>query len=562
MILTASAMAVKLIGALFKIPLTNILGGSGMAYFMTAYDLFSPVYALSIAGLPVAVSRLVSENVAKGRYRDIKKVFRLSFLMFFLSGIVGSLIMLLGAGPFAEAVGNPDAVYAVSAMAPAIFFGCILSAIRGYYQGLSNMLPTALSQIVEAAAKLILGIGLALLITEWGIRQFSQTGRIFGKPAASLTEAKYLVLPYAAAGAILGVTLSTMCGAVYLLCLYKIKGDGISRQRVKAAPRPGKASEIFRSLIAIAFPVCIGSLISHLTTIIDLASIVNRLNRALEQGAGIIYSMYEGMLPEGVNIPLYLYGSYTGLAVSLFNLVPSITAAIGISALPTVTQAWSGGNRKKVEESIRSVLSITALLAIPMGLGLSALSGPILDLLFSARPQESALAAPLLRVMGIAAIFIAITNPISSMLQAVGRADIPVKLMIAGVLLKASCNWILVADPRINIKGAPVGTLLCYGSIFIFSLYFLCRETGARIDLSFLTKPLAAGIACICAARACWIITAELESRLFILISIGIGGAVYVLSLILLRGISQNDLFLLPNGEKIAKRLAKISLLE
>lgn len=150
LILAASALIVKLIGAFFKVPLANIIGGSGMGYFMTAYDFFNPVRSLAVAGIPVAVSKMVSEAVATGRFADARRTFRAALGLMCITGVLGTVGVFAFGELFADLAGNPGASAAVLSIAPAIFCCCMISVYRGYYEGQRNMIPTALSQVFEA----------------------------------------------------------------------------------------------------------------------------------------------------------------------------------------------------------------------------------------------------------------------------------------------------------------------------------------------------------------------------------------------------------------------------
>ena len=566
LVLMCAMVVVKIIGALFKIPLTNILGGVGMSYFSAAYDLFNPIYSISVAGLPVAVSKMVSQFAAQGRYRDVRRVLRCSFVLFVITGVAGFCLIFFGAGPFTHFVNNSGAYYAVVCISPAILFGCLMAAVRGYYQGLSNMVPTALSQVIEAVTKLTAGILLAYGVTAKGISDYEATGMLFGRAVESLERAQIEVLPYSAAAAILGVTASTAAGAAFLWLRHKLKGDGITRRMVEGSPRAHSGKRIMKRLVLIALPVCLGSLTVNLTTLIDLASIMSRLTSAMERAPEVILQMYQAYLPasiENSEVPRFLYGSYTGLTVSLFNLVPALTTTLGISALPTISAAWTRRDRALIKSNVESVLRVTAMVAIPAGLGLSALADPILHLLFAARPNEATIVVPLMRVMGISAILVALSAPINSMLQAVGRVSVPVRLMLIGGILKLATNFTLVAIPSVNIKGAPFGNIFCYTAIVCLSLYVLVQTTHIRLNYrSVFLKPLFAGLMCAAAAWASYgIISRLISSRLDVFLAIGIGGLVYAAVLLLTKTITREDVLLLPKGEKIAKILAKRSLL-
>lgn len=564
-VLVVGTIIVKMISAIYKIPITNLLGGTGFGYFNTAYNLFNPIYALAVAGLPIAVARMVSENMAQRRYRDIRRIMGVATTLFFVTGTLGTAIMLFGSKLFVKIVGNQEAFISVIVLAPAVFFCCIMSAYRGYYEGVRNMYPTAISQIIEAIAKLIFGVAFAYVAIKIGLNEFSASGTVYGKAVASLDEAKIEVLPYASAGAIGGVTISTVAGAVYLWIRHRIKGDGITKEELEASPKPHSTKYIRKHLIKIAIPVCLAAIIVNLTSLIDLVTLMNRMATALEKDAAEFLGMYQGLIPSGMemsDIPNYLYGSYN-TALTVFTLVPAITTTFGVSALPNVASAWALKNTSEIKKNIESVLRITALLAIPAGLALFAISGPVLSLLFASKPNEVAIATPMLRVLGIAVIFVSMATPINSILQAIGQEKAPVRFMLIGGMLKLIINFIFVAVPSINIQSAPYGTLVCYGFIVIASIMCLVKSTSVQLDyMSVFVKPTVAGGMCALSAWVSYGLASKvLPSSISTVLCIGIGVVIYATVILLIRGIAKDDVVMLPKGEKIAKILEKRGLI-
>lgn len=561
-VLAIGTLVVKLIGALFKIPLTNVLGGVGMSYFNVAYDLYYPLYALFVSGVPVAVSKLVSESAAKGRIQDANSLLRIALSMFTAIGLLGSLIMLLGTGWFTSVVQNPDAKYAVIMLAPSIFFGCITAALRGYWQGMQDMVPTAVSQIVEALTKLIFGLVISYYIVSLGMQEFAQSGTVFGAAYDSAEYAQLAVLPYAAAGAVLGVSISTLCGTIYMMLRHLFARKSLKAQETgERTPRRALA----RRLLALAVPVCVASVISNLTSFIDLISVMNRLNTAIQSAPSVLLARYPDMIPAGVELDKlasYLYGCYSGLAVPIYNLVPALAMTIGVSVLPAVSGAWAVGDREKLQRNVTSSLRMTAILSMPISAGICALSPQILNLLFFSRPMEAAVIAPALRLMGVGAMFVALTLPLNAMLQAVGRADLPVKLLLVGGAVKLALNYFLVAIPQINIQAAPVGTFACYAIVFFAGFFALVKETGIEIPLSALSRPLLAAVFCGIGAWASFGLLGRLLSEsLATVIAIGIGGIIYVIMILFTKTLTKTELSMLPMGEKFAFLLEKYQLL-
>lgn len=534
-----------------------------MGDFTIAYDIFRPLSALAVAGLPVAVSKLVSESVALGRLRDARRMMRLSCLLFFLTGLLGTLIMLFGSRVFAASLGSPDSYLAVAALAPAVFFCCMMSAWRGYYQGLGNMYPTAASQTAEALVKLICGIAFCALCMRWAAQSLAEPGGGFIRRLYPNTQdGGVIVSQFGAVGAVLGVTLSTAAGAVYLFVRHHLHGDGLAKDRLRASPPPAGLRVLLRRMILIAVPVCLGAVAVHLTSMIDLFSVMNRLDAALRADQSAFMSMYRGLIPpeyQPADIAKYLYGSYSGIAVNIFNLVPSLTATFGVSILPAVAGAWAARDRRRVHRNIESMLRATCLISMPAGLSLCLLADPITSLLYGSKPMEAAVAAGLLRALGIPAILVSLTTPVSAVLQAVGRVSDPVWLMLLGGVIKFAVNCALVGQPQINIQGAPFGTGLCYLTIVICSLRRLTKATGMRVPWSrTILKPFFCGLGCALSAWAAQGLLAHvLDGNTATLLSVAVGAAFYAASVLLSRTICREDLLMLPGGEKIAKILEK-----
>jgi len=428
-----------------------------------------------------------------------------------------------------------------------------------------DMTPTAASQVVEAVTKLVCGIAFASYLLQRGLGEYAAAGTVYGAAAGSLAQARLLALPWAAAGAVLGVTASTMAGAAYLFGRHLLRGDGIDRDRLRGSMPTRSPASIVGGLGRIALPVCLAAAVAHISTLIDVATIMNRITVAMARDAGAVLGRYAIWLPAELGleaVPSYLYGAY-GYTTSLFNLVPALTVALGISALPGISSDWALGRRAEAADRIRSVLKLSALVAIPAGLGLCAMAGPVLTLLYPNLPAEVAIATPLLRTMGIAAALVGITTPMMSIFQAIGRPGVPVRLMLLGALIKAVANYTLIAVPAANIAAAPIGTVLCYGFILAVGLWLLARETGIAPELAktFL-KPLICGILCMVSANTSYNLIARVwDSRLVTLAGIAVGGAVYIIFILFLGVVSKKEVLMLPNGKKIAKILEKLSFL-
>lgn len=536
LVLAVSAAAAKVIGAVFKIPLAHLLGGEGMGYFGCAYGIFMPVYAVTVTGLPSATARLTAENMALGRYSTVRRVKSCSVWFFALIGAVMSALLIAAARPLsAEIMDNPAAWPAVLAIAPSVLFGCIAAAYRGYYEGLRNMHPTALSQIAEAAVKLAAGLTLSVSVItaaeESPDRLSELLSRFVGKITAEDIPA--LTLPLAGAAAILGVTLSTAAGAVFLWLRDKIKGDGVPQ----TDPYPDdKSSVIIKELLKTAAPIAAGALAVNLTSLIDLGTIIRLLNTAIEKDPAYFERLVS--LPTDT-LANFIYGSYTGLALTIFNLVPSVTNMFGKSALPIIAEAHAAKDRGRLREGVRNLFTVTGLAAFPAGMGITAVAREILTLIYKGQTEEIAVTAKALSILGAGVIFLCLSSAAFSVLQGIGRADIPLKIMLAGVAVKLSGNLTLVGVPHINISGAAIATTLSYLVIFALSVYCLERELRLKLRLREVLLPqgycamLCAAAAFILAQLTKYLPNGLISAQICSAAAIIFGGIIYISALFL-----------------------------
>lgn len=557
-----SMIIVKLIGAIFKIPLMNILHETGMAYFNYAYTLYTTVYALTVTGLSAAVARMVAENATRGRYRDVKKLLKISTIIFVVLGTAGLAFILLFAKPFSNMIESPNAYWSIMMIAPAIFFCCLMASYRGYYEGLSDMKPTAVTQVVEVITKLITGLAFAAIVMGTATRQFETTGMVFGMEASSLEAAITLALPYGAAAAILGVTASTLVGFIYIFIRYKLKGDYITREMLKAAPPSMRTKVLLYRLIKISIPITLGAVVIQLSALIDMTTITSRLSHCIEIAPDQMKLLYGNLLAEGEQMHTFLYGCFTAV-VTIFNLVPAFTNIFGKSALPNVTSAWTTRDKQRVKLNIESVIRVTMLVAAPAAFGISFMAKPILKLLYPNAEGAVVVGAPLLIILGIGALFLSLVTPMNAIMQGIGRMDLPVKYLLAGASVKLILNMILIGIPTINIMGGAISTLCCYSLIAFLSINKLRKIVKVRLDFtSILVKPLISGIICGFSAFLCYkALTLVKVNSIITIVSIGVGAIFYVISLAVLNALSKDDILMLPKGNKVAKTLEKLKII-
>lgn len=573
-ILAVGIMVVKVIGMFYKIPLLNIIGEQGSADFGNAYNIYAVLLTISTAGLPVAVSKLVSEANATGRQNQVRRVFRLSLALFLTLGVLSFLIMSFGSAQLAGLMNDDQAAPGIRALAPAVICVGCLSAFRGYAQGHGNMTPTAVSQIIEALCKLVVGLGLAYWLVKAGADQ-----------------------SHAAAGAITGVTVGTIVALAYMLLNY-IMGrsqEGLSKDT------PDSNGTIVKNLLMIAVPITISSSMVGIVTVIDSSLVQGQLQRALLENTDC-WALYkdfmsfdklesalkawQATLPEGTTISMSLlsdqlagegtktaialhdaledasrtlYGNYNG-ALNIYNLPTSLMAAITAAVIPAVSGTLARRDRKGAARVAGSALRISALLAFPMGVGLYVLGEPIMALIFPSLTSQ--LAGPLLSTLGLATVFVCMMLVCNSILQAYGFVNLPVIIMLAGGVIKIVLNYNVVVLPQVGIYGAPLGNIFCFALCLILDLIVMARVIPGRPKyIPLFAKPAAAAAVMGLGAWAVHGLLAKLlaanrlGNAVATLAAIVVAVAIYGVLVIVLRAITKEDLSLMPKGEKIARIL-------
>ncbi len=504
-ILMVSAAAAKLLGAVFKIPLTNILGGVGMSYFSCAYSLFMPVYALTVTGLSSAIARMTAQSAALGMYENAAKVRRTALMLFSLAGLLGSGIIFLLAKPFSVySIDSPEAAAAVEMIAPAVFFGCITAVERGYYEGMSNMYPTAVSQVIEGAVKAAAGLLLC--------------GYVMNEPHIVTRYFPYItdIRAAAAAAGILGVTLSTAGAALYFAVIRLFSGTPKGGEKYTLS-----RCEIVRELVATAFPVGISALVTNLTALIDMWTVIGCISYF---GSGI-------NAPDGISqseLPHFIYGSFAGIALTVFNLVPSVTNMLGKGALTCITAAYESKDRAALENGTRQALITSMIMAVPAAVGIGVLAPEVLALLYPRQTDEAAICVSALRWLMPGMVCLCVSYPLFSMLQAVGKASAPLKIMLMGTGVKLAGN--LAAIPFMGVDGAALSTSLCYGLILFVSLKTYLKAADVRISPVLFGKVLYSGAMC---GGAAYLVSSAAEkmgasAMTVMVLSAAAGGVVYL----------------------------------
>ncbi len=513
-LLAMATAVVKVIGALYKIPLNAIIGEQGFGYFNTAYEIYNVLLMISTAGLPVAMSRMISQASSLGNYRQVRKIYTTARAIFLTLGLISAVLMTGFCKQLAAFQEQPDAWAAIGFLGPSAFLICLMSTYRGFFQGQSNMKPTSVSQVLEAAVKLVVGIA-----------------------AASLIKFYTDSIPLAAGGAILGVTVSCLVSSFYLNhCFRKAYKDlPVGEDTAES----GKA--IAKGLLAIAIPITIGSAGLQILTVLETKIYMGQLLEFMSQDAADIQK-----------------GIYN-MTQTIFNMPCAFITPITISIIPAITAQITTGDGKGAKATEESAARITALISMPCAVGLLVLAEPVTALLGGYSGEKLVLATRLMQILSVCIVFNATVLLTNAIMQAHGHVNLPVINMFIGGFLKLGAVFILSGNPHIGIMGTPVGSLLCYLSITVLNLITARRvlKNPPAIVRNMFRGFLSAALMGIGAFGAWWGLKyLGIGSNLILCaLPILVGVVLYVVAAVKFRAITREDCLLLPKGEKIANLL-------
>ncbi|MDR1068080.1 MAG: polysaccharide biosynthesis protein, partial [Clostridiales Family XIII bacterium] len=523
-ILTTAMALSKLLGAIFRIPLTNMIGADGMAYYQAVYPIYVILLTVSIAGYPVAISRMVSERLTFGDHYGAHRAFRIALGVMVALGTVSFLVMWFFAETFSGFTKNMGSVYGMRAIAPALFFVPIMSAFMGYFQGMRNMRPSAATQVTEQLFRVAAGLTLALVLV--------------GKSKE-----------YAAAGANFGATAGAFAGLLLMLLIYlaKVKKPGFREKLAECKERFGATEQplnrILIALFSITIPIMIGASIMPIMNYLDAVIVSNRLTAA-------------GWDPVEVRS---MYGQLSAMASSIINLPQALTQTIAVSLVPTVIAAFKTRDHEFLGHNITLSMRMCVIISLPCAVGVVVLAEPIMKLLYPYQMDDAIAAAPGLQILAAGIVFLACIQTLTGVLQGVERQGRPVLNLFIGAGAKVIITYTLTGIRSINILGAAMGTVAAY--IIAATLDYRAVKRFTRADIEWklvLLRPLVSaavmGGCAFGAYKLCNLLVGNSVSTLFGVLA---GGLVYVVMVFVTGAIRPDELAMLPKGEKLAKLFGK-----
>lgn len=526
-ILAIAGIIAKIMGAVFRLPLINWIGDTGMANYSPAYYIYAFLVILATSGLPVAISKLVSESLAVGNHYQANRVFKLSAKLMMAMGVVFFLILFIFAPQIARLMGNEDASLGMRAIAPSLLLVPLMAAFRGYFQGMQNMKPTAISQVVEQFFRTIVGLGAAFFL-------FYVAGDNFING--------YDKYALGASGANFGATAGSLGGLLMILFVYALAKKKIKHKIVKSKHLGSEGSKkIMKKILVIAIPITIGAAIYPILNLIDSALVMNRLM----DGAGFSHEVAKS-----------LYGQLSGFVGSLINFPQLLSQSVAVSLVPVIAAAHKLKNHKEMNDNVMLGLRMASIIGYPCAFGLIAMAKPILLLLYPVQVESASNASSILAIMAFGLLFLVETQTITGILQGIGKPMVPVINMFAGMGVKIVLTWILVGIPSINVNGAAIGSVGAFILTMVLNYRYLTKNTHVEINkkLAF-GKPLIAALVMGIVVKVFYMLVINVipHNSIVTLLGVLIGVAVYAILIFKTGTIEKEELVFFPKGDKLLK---------
>ncbi|KAF1083849.1 Stage V sporulation protein B [Sporotomaculum syntrophicum] len=514
--LTVSWMIIRVLGAVYRIPLGRLLGDEGLGIYAVPNQIYLLFFTLSAAGIPVAVASIVSEKMALGHYRDAIRTFRVARASMLVLGVTFALLLFFGANWLIKSglVQIPESYLGMLAIAPVIFFAALTSAYRGLFQGLQNMRAVAYSQLAD---QVLLVVGTLLF--------------------------SYLLLPHglsvAAAGANFGAVPGAVGATLMLVFLYHWQRRDmleLASQDLSGA-REGTLS-LLKRIFSVAIPVSFASVAMSITHLIDQWLIIDRL-----QFAG--YSHQQSVA---------LFGQYNQMAMAFINISLALAVSLGASLVPSVAEFFALQNMERIRSQLTQALRLSIIFSLPATAGLYLLAPQLTELLFA----EAAAGVPLAAVSAVV-VFWSVHLVTAGALQGMGKAIVPVRNLVIGIVFEVAIAYYLT--PVLGIRAAAYGTVVIFIVSSLLNIIALSRLVGMRFNLwEALSRSVLATLCMSAGVLAVfWVSAMKIGGNTWpTLLAVLTGAVLYPITLICLGGVRSEDVRRLPGGRRVAGFLEKI----
>jgi len=519
-ILATAGILVRLVGFLYRLPMQSMLGDEGTGIYAQGYNIFLLFFVISSAGFPAAISKMVSTRIALKQYGNAHKVFKIALVMAGSAGFASMFMLFFGAEWLSNLVASPDAVYSIQALAPAAFIVAIMSVYRGYFQGMGNTVPTAVSQVFEQVLNAAFSIWLVYVLLDEG-------------------------LAMAAAGGTAGSGIGAFAGLIIIIGIYKLQTKRIRKniKKHKQYAENESAGSIAKELLFTAAPIIAGTAIFSITNLIDTKMVISILT---DTG----FSHTEA---------LQLFGQLNGKYVVITTLPVAIATALAAAVIPSIAKSVALNDRTATKDKVDMALRLTMIISIPAAFGVGILANQILLFLFPNNPDGGIL----LQVGAASIIFLALSQIATGMLQGMGKLKVPALAALCGAIVKIPLNYFLIAIPEINVVGAVISTTVCYMIASFINLTVVYRTTNTRPDIiNVFLKPTASAIVMGAISYVSYytVYFIHPNNTLALIISIFLSVIAYFIFMIIIKGIKRKDLETMPMGHRIINLLDNLGI--
>ena len=565
-IILFAQIMVKVLGLVYRMVITNIdgFGNTGNGFYNAGFQVYTVLLAVSSVGIPNAIAKMVSERAALNDYRGAHRVFTSALKLFAVIGIICSVILFAGSDFIAVHIMNMDgAQYVMRALAPSLFFVCISSVIRGYFQGLSDMRATSFSQMLEQVFKCTLTIVFVIL-----------TVGVMPKAMQFLTRITLLYAPdgvtppeIMAAWANFASSAATVISFVYLLIFY-LKRRATINERIQnstAETETASSKKLMKMILMLSVPISLASIITAVNRVVDLATITRGIELAFANGIPEIAGAKAIANPTAaqLNTAAVTLSGMLSKSDTLFNMPLAVNIAFATVLVPSIAGAIAKGETKEASEKTSYSVLISILIILPCAIGYIVLAEPIYNIIYPATPDGY----DLLSLMSVALVFSALTQTITGALQGIGKVYVPAVSILIGCIFKVVLNVTLIRIPSINIYGAAISSIVCQIVAFLINFFVLIRYIPIKLSLGkYIAKPLVSGLVMGAVAFGMYTLLAKVMGAGYInnliatVVSIGVSAVVYFGFVFALRIMSKDDILLLPAGGRILKLLTKFKL--
>lgn len=534
-VLGVAGLLVKILGAVFRIPLGNMVSESAMAYYQPAYYIYTFLLVISTSGIPTAISRMVSEHIVVEDYRGAHRVFKVSAYLMTGIGLVSFVFLFFGAGAVSAAMNTPNAKYPMMVIAPSLLLVPIMTAYRGYFQGMQNMKPTAVSQVIEQVCRVGFGLALAYML----YRSAATVLPWAGADAETARDVK------GAMGAISGATFGSIGGLLIVALIYFLSRKAIHyRMRVHPETTYESTGSLLKQILIIAIPITIGAAVMPIMNMVEVPIINHRL---LDAG----YSAAEADV---------LYGMLSGYVMSLINLPQVLTQALAMSLVPMIASVYTEGDRAALTQNTVLGTRLALMVGFPCAFGLAVLSRPIMLLLYPTKPQVTENSATCLAILAFGVIFLSLVQTLAAILQGVGKQMVPVINLGIAILIKIVVTYVLVGQPALNIKGAAIGTLVAYMATAVLDILAIKKYMGVSFPagLCYVRPCIAAAVMggfayLVYKGLTLMLGTGLMANALSTLLAIALGACFYGVLLIVTKSCTREDLAHMPKGASLVR---------